>query len=328
MEIDEYLGVLIGDIGKFITGTFHLIEFLLGISYFCGQTLAGWISVAGSFVLETFSQTSQFAILAGSELWDFGGSLVRGVLLIYYGIWMIFESFYVISMDLKSFTIHVFSSIGQICKDTQAATISHFSSAFSTVPNHILSSLMFIGEQTLSFFQLIIYVSIDFITQIFMAPVKALQVVGLLILKCGELAVEIYNHLPISAHVGLVVVILMCRLYWKLSVISALKRGFNLVKSLFKAIVQTLMLVKNSRRIFRQILKSSSAVEDESFTSSKNGTKALCVICQDETVSFISIPCKHVCLCYTCVKHLVDVDNRCPLCRGAVTKFERVYIPL
>jgi hypothetical protein len=91
MEADEYLNVVVGDIGRLITGIFHLLEFILGLIYLVGQTLAYWFLVSGRSILEFITQTASFLQLVGIWGWEFGVEIVKGVLLIYYAIWMVFE---------------------------------------------------------------------------------------------------------------------------------------------------------------------------------------------------------------------------------------------
>lgn len=92
--LDEYSTSFLRDLGGLISGVFNLVEFLLGISFFCGQKLTEWTITAGTTLLEFFAQVVDVFKAIGIELWDFGGSVVRGLLLIYYGIWMIFEGNY------------------------------------------------------------------------------------------------------------------------------------------------------------------------------------------------------------------------------------------
>jgi Zinc finger, C3HC4 type (RING finger) len=58
---------------------------------------------------------------------------------------------------------------------------------------------------------------------------------------------------------------------------------------------------------------------------SRNGgdsAGAPCVLCLDADRRVALLPCGHVCLCTTCVGHIVEPGNaggRCPVCRGVVT---------
>jgi hypothetical protein len=89
--VDEYFTSLLRDIGGVISGICSLVEFILGVSYFFGATLVGWI-VSGCLATGDFlHQVWEVLQILGWELWDFGGSLVRGVLLIQHGIGVIAE---------------------------------------------------------------------------------------------------------------------------------------------------------------------------------------------------------------------------------------------
>jgi len=89
--IDEHSASFLRDVGGLISGFFNLLEFLLGVSFFCGQKLTEWMIIGGGVVSEILRQFSEILFSIGLELWDFAGGVVRGLLLIYYGIWMIFE---------------------------------------------------------------------------------------------------------------------------------------------------------------------------------------------------------------------------------------------
>ena len=39
-----------------------------------------------------------------------------------------------------------------------------------------------------------------------------------------------------------------------------------------------------------------------------------CVVCQNGTVNWVLLPCRHTCLCDGCVRHF----QRCPMCRQFV----------
>lgn len=53
-----------------------------------------------------------------------------------------------------------------------------------------------------------------------------------------------------------------------------------------------------------------------------------CVICLDAPVSMLLYPCRHVCVCQNCVDTMKSKGSvSCPLCRGTVTREERVFLP-
>lgn len=88
---EEILDACVGNIGRLITFTFHLFEFLLGISYFVGGTLVRWMLFMGTIMAEGVFQSWDILKLTGAELWDFGVGLVKIVLLLYYGVILVFD---------------------------------------------------------------------------------------------------------------------------------------------------------------------------------------------------------------------------------------------
>lgn len=242
-------------------------------------------------------------------------------------VWFV-TAFQVILIDLKTLSVHVFVTIGQHLNDTQAAVVDHTSRTFSTVPQIICQSLVFIGEKATYAVHCLALIIIDFLTQLIVAPANVIFTAFLMLSKVIDIPYnlwEAFQDIPRPGKAGLVVVAVIWIIYLKVNFASISRRSWNLVKSAWRSILKMSAIVKNCKRILQQLANSGGDLDTVSGVSD---TKALCVICQDNTVSFISIPCKHVCLCYTCVKALVNLDNRCPLCRGAVSKFERVYIPL
>jgi hypothetical protein len=55
---------------------------------------------------------------------------------------------------------------------------------------------------------------------------------------------------------------------------------------------------------------------------------AECVICLTDRRTTIVMPCRHLCLCTTCAEDLRVMSNKCPVCRGAVTRFLAIDTPL
>jgi hypothetical protein len=300
---EEYLDVVVGDIGKIITGTFHFLEFLLGISYYLGETLANWIINLGIILTDFSIQTWEIIKFTGAELWDFGGGVVKGILLIYYAIWMVFEckyiqnyntkllicssiiycifglfpAFHVILVDLKNFTVHVFISIKQNLNDTQAAVVDHTFSTFSTIPRVICQSLIFIGETTTNFIFGFITLLGDFLTQIVLAPLNVIYKIMLLLVKIFDIPFylwEIYENVPTQGKAGLLVVLVLCVIYWKVSFLTIPKRLWNIIKSSYRGLLQILNLLKNYKRIYQHIVNPSSSL-DSPVKNSNGYAKAL-----------------------------------------------------
>ena len=58
--------------------------------------------------------------------------------------------------------------------------------------------------------------------------------------------------------------------------------------------------------------------------------KKLCVVCQDNAKNVLVLPCKHMCMCVMCARHLVTASNRtrrvCPLCRSHIDTVMDVFL--
>ena len=101
-------------------------------------------------------------------------------------------------------------------------------------------------------------------------------------------------------------------------------------------------LQKNSAKLHGQVKKERDEnndlklkmAEQEKELSSKRpsvrdwqsvGDDCMCVICMERTRQFNLKPCNHFCVCNICKPTL---QNRCPLCRKRVQRFERIYLNL
>jgi hypothetical protein len=51
----------------------------------------------------------------------------------------------------------------------------------------------------------------------------------------------------------------------------------------------------------------------------------LCIVCHDHLKCVILLPCRHFCLCQTCVSIIRETDSSCPLCRRYVVDSMKVY---
>lgn len=52
----------------------------------------------------------------------------------------------------------------------------------------------------------------------------------------------------------------------------------------------------------------------------ENGS-SLCIVCQENIVSHILLPCRHACLCSSCCDQIAD---KCPMCRSIVTSLANI----
>jgi hypothetical protein len=51
-----------------------------------------------------------------------------------------------------------------------------------------------------------------------------------------------------------------------------------------------------------------------------------CCVCLDARVDHLVAPCNHLCACGTCAATLMAMGAQCPICRGAMTGVERVFM--
>jgi hypothetical protein len=74
---------------------------------------------------------------------------------------------------------------------------------------------------------------------------------------------------------------------------------------------------------------SSTAVDDAKASSDTENIAAesCCVVCLSEKKEWMPVPCHHVCVCAKCkVKVETAASKKCPVCRAAFTRIERVYL--
>ena len=64
---------------------------------------------------------------------------------------------------------------------------------------------------------------------------------------------------------------------------------------------------------------------DESFSSNQETAKN-CVVCYDQRKgTFALLPCGHAKTCETCCVKIVEETKSCPLCRGNVSKYQKIF---
>jgi len=49
----------------------------------------------------------------------------------------------------------------------------------------------------------------------------------------------------------------------------------------------------------------------------------LCVICEDQIISHVAIPCGHLFACEKCSN---IIKNKCPLCKGLIDNYYKIYL--
>ena len=61
--------------------------------------------------------------------------------------------------------------------------------------------------------------------------------------------------------------------------------------------------------------------------SCKQRKEPSCIICMDETVSRMAVPCNHAAFCERDADEQMRTAKTCPICRKSVTSFARVFLP-
>eukprot|EP00164_Ancoracysta_twista_P007034 GFYU01009907.1.p1 GENE.GFYU01009907.1~~GFYU01009907.1.p1 ORF type:complete len:283 (-),score=-1.60 GFYU01009907.1:196-1044(-) len=63
------------------------------------------------------------------------------------------------------------------------------------------------------------------------------------------------------------------------------------------------------------------------YASDQPGATHQCVICVSATPSQVLLPCRHLCICARCVRHIERFQNQCPICRKYIERVIHVYLP-
>ncbi|XRB02366.1 hypothetical protein NFJ02_14g17200 [Pycnococcus provasolii] len=77
-----------------------------------------------------------------------------------------------------------------------------------------------------------------------------------------------------------------------------------------------------------------AAASDWSYESALSSTsparsgeaQATCVVCLTRPSQMLIQPCRHLCMCGECVSRGGQALSRCPVCRGNVSRIERIYV--
>ncbi len=69
--------------------------------------------------------------------------------------------------------------------------------------------------------------------------------------------------------------------------------------------------------------------EIKQLTAPVNDSGPKCVVCIDDAVSSLVLPCRHLCMCEECAVEVQRAEiNRCPVCRGAIDRIiPGIYLP-
>lgn len=52
----------------------------------------------------------------------------------------------------------------------------------------------------------------------------------------------------------------------------------------------------------------------------------LCIACDNEDKTIVIYPCLHLCMCETCFNRWYPNNTSCPMCRGEISRFEKVIV--
>lgn len=55
-----------------------------------------------------------------------------------------------------------------------------------------------------------------------------------------------------------------------------------------------------------------------------NEESKLCCVCYKEKYNNVFIPCGHVCCCQNCAKRVYNSTHKCPICRQAIEKYQKI----
>lgn len=142
------------------------------------------------------------------------------------------------------------------------------------------------------------------------------------------------TDIPLSSLLGLVLLFALA---------AALRLLFNLIrpKPLLRSPARKLKNAANKLKRFARHLATGSGKTNQEGEATKPNQdihtkllnelqrereEKLCVICQDRTKCIILLPCRHFCLCQTCMETLAQDYAMCPICRREVVDSLRVYV--
>lgn len=239
-----------------------------------------------------------------------------------------FSAIYIVAVDLINFSVHFTESITTTITLGSSFLANLVKGIYTDVPSQVISALSMIGDSSLSCCQSVIAVFADFLAQLVLAPLNVITLIVSIVVDVFLFPVRFISQMPTSSVIGLIVLSFIMFLSRRLLRYN-LRRVFSVTGKILVAIFSWIVsfcrltrvknLIKDS--IVRLLSRNTQKVYVQEYV------KPTCVVCQEKPVSFMSDTCKHVCLCDVCVHSLVLHDNRCPMCRVRVVKYDRVFIP-
>ncbi|RZF49193.1 hypothetical protein LSTR_LSTR012458 [Laodelphax striatellus] len=84
------------------------------------------------------------------------------------------------------------------------------------------------------------------------------------------------------------------------------------------------ILITNMTRIISYLIELRKTRLNKKRTGKSHGKH--CVVCLDDEANVIIIPCRHLCLCYSCsMKTSTHANFTCPICRKVIGNYMRVF---
>ncbi|CAL8074549.1 unnamed protein product [Orchesella dallaii] len=326
-EYDPYLYSFLRDIGFGITCVFRAVEICLGIGYFIGSQIVEALLWLFASSASLYQETSTVALLIVEEISEFWASFARAILFLYYAVLKIGESFYITGIDLYNLGGYVANSLSKTICNSLLVVFSCGRGVLTGVPLQVVDALSLIGESAKNLHCYLFAILVDFLYQVVVSPINAILTISSYLVKAVTYPVMVVYNMPPESFIGLLVVLLsvfVCRRLIRYLIFRNARIVFSKLVSMFSRLLSVCRCSK-----LKNILTYSvtSVISRDQGSHSVGSAKVTCVICQDKSVSYMSIPCKHVCLCDACVHDLVEHDHRCPICRGNVVRYEKVFIP-
>ncbi|CAG7831887.1 unnamed protein product [Allacma fusca] len=323
MEETEDPGLLtfLQDIKSVVLGVWSIVHCFLTVSYLSGKYCVEWISWFGGSVWEGFCLTAEGLKALFHAIIELEESLIRAVVLIHYGIGQIFEAFETTFYDLVDFLQHFQMTQLKLLDSVFVGGWKALSTVIIAIPQHICSALVIIGDSALELLTQICYVVRHFCIQLVWSPINVILFVSDLGLQAAALPGKILATVPFSAHVGSIVLLLVYVLYCKLSFFRLLRLLLTCARILYQTITRIPHFLSQIRRLTPGF--SRSVFDNPGFPINSKG---ICVICYDDSSTFLANPCNHLCLCSGCVHQVAENDPLCPVCRSPVySKFIMYY---